>query len=85
MPRELNEHETELLALIDTQVEQLQNLIRVAGRLHSERLAKAHTEPCPAVTFEQLADGATTAGLAEDHLRTGIMYLRKAVLLDGEW
>ncbi len=68
----------------------------VFGELLSELavLRNAHNEEThaaidsgrePALTFSQLGDSCTAAGLAEDHLKTGVMWLVRAVALPSSF
>lgn len=87
MPRhELSPEEKALLKKIDAYSAATRLLLKELARVHRIRNDEAHaTNDNAPVSFEQLSDGMSTAGLAEDHLRTGIMFLRKTVELTGEY
>lgn len=87
--RELSQEEIDLMNRIKAQGEVFGDLLRELAALRKLQNEKAHeavnSGQVPALTFEQLGESATAHGLAEDHLKTGVMWLVRAVALPSSF
>lgn len=83
--RELSQEEIDLINRIKEQGEVFGGLLSELATIRNKDRAETHTavkrEESPRLTHEQLGDSCTAVGLAEDHLKTGVMWLVRAVAL----
>lgn len=87
--RELSQAEIDLMNRIKEQGEVFGGLLRELATLRTQHNKETHAAikqgDEPALTFEQLGESATAHGLAEDHLKTGVMWLVRAVALPSSF
>lgn len=87
--RELSQAEIDLINRIKDQGEVFGDLLSELAALRNERNKETHAAVDkgeePVLTFKQLVESCTAAGLAEDHLKTGVMWLVRAVALPGSF
>jgi len=87
--RELSQAEIDLMNRIKEQGEVFGDLLSELATLRNEHNKETHAAVDkgeePALTFEQLGESCTAAGLAEDHLKTGVMWLVRAVALPSSF
>ena len=87
--RELSQAEIDLMNRIKEQGEVFGDLLRELAALRKQHNEETHAAikqgKEPALTFSQLGDSATAHGLAEDHLKTGVMWLVRAVALPSSF
>lgn len=85
--RELSQAEIDLMNRIKDQGEVFGELLKELAALREQERNELHTaeaaerEPTTSMTFEKLGESCTAHGLAEDHLKTGVMWLVRAVAL----
>lgn len=83
--RELSQEEIDLMNKIKEQGEVFGGLLSELSILRNEHNKNTHESvkkgETPNLTFSQLGDSCTAAGIAEDHLKTGVMWLVRAVAL----
>tara|TARA_R100001377_G_scaffold4294_1_gene2473 strand:- start:530 stop:826 length:297 start_codon:yes stop_codon:yes gene_type:complete len=87
--RELNQAEIDLMNRIKEQGEVFGGLLSELSVLRNADREATHTavkrEEAPRLTHEQLGESCTAVGLAEDHLKTGVMWLVRAVALPSSF
>lgn len=86
--RELSQEEVDLMNRIKEQGEVFGELMRELSVLRSDQRDQLHLAESDgenyvntSMTFEKLGESCTAVGLAEDHLKTGVMWLVRAVAL----
>lgn len=87
--RELSQAEIDLMNRIKEQGEVFGDLLSELAALRNEHRKETHAAiekgEEPALTHEQLGESCTAHGLAEDHLKTGVMWLVRAVALPSSF
>lgn len=89
--RELSQKEIDLMNRIKEQGEVFGELLSELATLRGQERkelngAEKHgTFPETELTHEQLGESCTAHGLAEDHLKTGVMWLVRAVALPSSF
>lgn len=85
--RELSQEEIDLMNEIKEQGEVFGELLSKLSKLRDTQCKQLHaasaagSEPQTNMTFDKLGESCTNAGIAEDHLKTGVMWLVRAVAL----
>ena len=83
--RELSQEEISLMNRIKEEGEVFGKLISELSVLRNVQRRNTHISEglseSPELTHHQLGESCTAAGLAEDHLKTGVMWLVRAVAL----
>lgn len=83
--RELSQAEIDLINRIKEQGEVFGDLLSELSGMREHDRDETRTalkrDEVPALTHEQLGESCTAHGLAEDHLKTGVMWLVRAVAL----
>lgn len=87
--RDLSQAEIDLMNRIKEQGEVFGGLLSELAVLREEHRAETHAAVKrgeePKLTHEQLGASCTAHGLAEDHLKTGVMWLVRAVALPNSF
>lgn len=85
--RELNQNEVELMEHIKEQGQILDDLLNRLAALRNTYYEQTHAAfkkgEDPALTYEEIGKFCAAYGLAEDHLKTGVMWLVRAVTLNN--
>lgn len=87
--RDLSQSEIDLMNRIKAQGEVFGGLLSELALLREVHRSETHSAEVrgetPALTHEQLGESCTAHGLAEDHLKTGVMWLVRAVALPASF
>ena len=87
--RELSQAEIDLMNKIKEQGEVFGGLLSELSAIRDQHREETHASidvgEVPVLTHSQLGDSCTAAGIAEDHLKTGVMWLVRAVALPSSF
>lgn len=87
--RDLSQEEINLMNRIKEQGEVFGDLLSELAVLREQHRTETHTAEsrgeAPKLTHEQLGESCTAHGLAEGHLKTGVMWLVRAVALPASF